>query len=1273
VLFRGPFEITADRLAQLSPDLAVDLVRDILWAEAGRQGISKTLVNVPSWITVADGGVDAEITAVPAGISSNIFYQGTTRYQVKTGPFSLSSASNIRAVLCKPPQSGRPRELNTRVKSCFDNNGTLVVITFGWDGPEQRDDDLLERFRNELKSIDSRYALASIEFWRQNQILGLLADFPSLRLGLIGGNIGPFSTHQSWSSNLDMTGIWSIGAEQQRFVEALRAAVRSDSVGHVRIISEPGLGKTRATLEALREPDLFPLVLYCPSPKGVLDSDFVGRLTLPDSQLSALFVFDECGSRDKANILNRLGSLAPRVKLITIDSEFDPSLGGEGFLSLQPLGDAQVSDIICSYGNPKEEVSRWIPFCSGSPRVAHVLGRNLLNNPEDLTRPLQHVLVWDRYIAGIDDFNSDTYNRRRRVLLWLSLFKRFGYEDPFNGEARAIARKIQHEEGIGWREFQTIVQELRRRRILQGDQTLYITPRLLHIWLWNQWWDTYASDGSFSLEEFRRIDPTSPDPELLPENLMRWMEEMFRYADASGANEVAERMLGPTGPFSFDYLNSKEGSDFFLRLTEASPRAALRLLQRTIGDLDVDVLRNLHGGRRSCVNALEMIVIWRDLFHGGAQLLLMLAEAENESWANNASGVFEGLFVAAPGAGAPTEAPPDERLPMLKEALYATTPERRSLGLRAARAALSTGPFTRLAGPERQGLRPAPALWKPSTYGEWFDAYRSVWRLLLDRISSIGEEERQGVADVLIESARGLAANANLAEMVISGIDYLLSTDLVHRKKLIAMIEEILHFDRKRLPEQATVLWEALRSKLLGDSFHERLERYAGMQLLTDRFDENNNHVDKALPRLIELANESIAEPDLLDPELAWLVTPEAVNGYAFGRELAAHDLGFALLPKLLDAQRYTDVPSAFFLAGYFSSIKEQNSDDWEELLDSLAEDPSLRPVVAELTWRSGGLSDRAARRILNLAEGGFLDPAAFRLFHLGSTTSTVSEPTLLSWIAFLCREGSGSALIAALELIESYYGRACGNSRLPVQEVSALLLHSGFFASGQGLDTMGRFYWTALAKRFLNENPAQIQPVISAILQSLGGNGGVAGGYFPESLSVVTQAALLAPELVWGLVTQHLGPPIDARAMAVREWLRQLDPIQEGSGGGLEFFPSELIWNWVDEDVDSRAPYIADLVPKYLFRDANRPCLAREVLARYGERQDVRNEMLSNIGSGQWTGPASTHFASVAAQLSDFRRGETDQKVIAWLDDAISYLEAEVRQFRGLEERGEF
>jgi hypothetical protein len=183
------------------------------------------------------------------------------------------------------------------------------------------------------------------------------------------------------------------------------------------------------------------------------------------------------------------------IKLISLYHEYEsPSRdviynsGDVIYISVPSLDASQISSIIQGYGIPKDQADRWSEFCSGSPRVAHVIGQNLKNNRQDIFRSPDTVNIWDRYIVGSDDAASSQVQQRWLVLRHLALFKRFGYGRAVVTEAQAIAAKIrQADPQITWPRFQEIIQTLRARRILQGEHSLYVTPKLLQIKLWIDW------------------------------------------------------------------------------------------------------------------------------------------------------------------------------------------------------------------------------------------------------------------------------------------------------------------------------------------------------------------------------------------------------------------------------------------------------------------------------------------------------------------------------------------------------------------------------------------------------------------------------------------------------------------------------------------------------------------------------------------------------------------------------------------------------------------
>ncbi len=254
------------------------------------------------------------------------------------------------------------------------------------------------------------------------------------------------------------------GQPQEEFISNIQNALRKDGEAtHIRVWGEPGIGKTRLILEGTRAEDLKPLVIYCDSANKFRDSNLMNELLREHNQFTSILIIDECDPDNRSYIWNKLKYCGPRIKLISIYNDLDETSGKISYLNPPPLNDEQIIEIIHSYDVPKDQAERWVEYCSGSPRVAHVFGENLKNNPEDLLRPPDTSNVWDRTIVGGDDPGSQSVQQRRLVLRHIALFKRFGFGKPVIEEARAIARIVElSDPQITWQRFNEIVQELKR-------------------------------------------------------------------------------------------------------------------------------------------------------------------------------------------------------------------------------------------------------------------------------------------------------------------------------------------------------------------------------------------------------------------------------------------------------------------------------------------------------------------------------------------------------------------------------------------------------------------------------------------------------------------------------------------------------------------------------------------------------------------------------------------------------------------------------------------
>ena len=113
-------------------------------------------------------------------------------------------------------------------------------------------------------------------------------------------------------------------------------------------------------------------------------------------------------------------------------------------------------------------------------------------------------------------------------------------------------------------------------------------------------------------------------------------------------------------------------------------------------------------------------------------------------------------------------------------------------------------------------------------------------------------------------------------------------------------------------------------NELVGSDFHSMMQRYVGMNLLEDEFDEDGNHANQAQPQIEKLVQQAVdtlvpfASPNFTGSShpRRRMVTGLDTN---WGKEMM--DLLFC--QPLLDAQRNAgdQCECLFFLSGYFRAI----------------------------------------------------------------------------------------------------------------------------------------------------------------------------------------------------------------------------------------------------------------------------------------------------------------------------------------------------------------
>jgi hypothetical protein len=1268
----GPFDVKTSDLLQIEPARAVELFRQLLVIEASKTGRPATSVNVPAAINVADGGIDAEVESLqsvllPAGLIA----PGITRYQIKTGAFSLSTQADVRSLLLRPlnATTTKPKRehLQPRVLSCFEKGGTFVVVLFGSDLVGKNDEHGKSQLVAFMTRIDPAFSNINVRVIRANQLcsaIKTLAPGIALRLNRLGGNDDALLNDIEFlgeSCDLQVAAYQPTEELDKATTELTKITDSLGNFRHVRVLGDAGAGKTHLIFRALSASRLAGCVLYCRAPEELDGSAPLKVLVEMSKDTTIILVADECDLEIASVLASRFKRRATNMLLITADNETESSSAHTevDILDVAPLAQPAISEIFKSYGIPAETADWLAGLCEGSPRAAHRLGAYIASNPEQQhAEHLAHLdRFWDLIVCSPDKPQSQAGQEKLAVMRTLALFRQLGWDTSDGRATQETVLQVLKSLDPAWSVLRMIssVESFRRKRVLQGQRTFFISPKLLHVAMWKGWCETYGK-----LVDIVKLR------ESLTDRMLDHFDAMLAYAKESKvASSVVEELLGDGGPFAtLAGFSSLGAPNLFFAVAQANPKAALRRLKSALEAETIESRKEFSGdGRRAVIRGLEHLAASTETFFDAVGCLLLLAESENENWSNNATGVFVSMFGLGYGKVAASELPPIEKVSYLRAMLKDPSAQRRLLAIRALCESLS--PFiSRVDIGETAGLVRLPDRWMPATYEHLYEAYCAHVALLEEGIDFLPPSDADEAARAILTHVRSLILIPTLAVKLIvilgriSGMSNL-------REEAVASIVATLHYEAKALSPEIVAALEALKSELTESSFSSSLRRHAGMKLPEDNFDADGTYTEEPAAELVALASEVRATPSLLVPELVWLLTEEAKNGFEFGNLLGAMDDDLDLWPTILDAWISAgNGRSEFFIGGYLSALHATNLGLWELLMGELFTIADLRSSLVQVVWRSG-MSDTVAEKLLTLARSGEVEPKAFRLFVYGGAVNRMPLDVVTGAVDLLLTTSDTAASDCALEILES-------RLRGVPQDMDGLsghlerVLNAPGFIEGRSAKassaTMTDYRWNEGANRLLQFDPARAARLAVRCIRHFGSNGSVTSGYFGEPLKFLDNVALVQPDAVWGAIGLRLEGKLDTGSWKLLQWLRGSNSSRRSTKKtAVESIPADIVFSWIDGNVEKRAWLLAEYCPPHVSYPSQPPTIARLLLERYGSFPRVRDSLHSNFFTGSWSGPASSHYREKLRQVEAQLKAETHPNVRTWLLEQGTRLEASI------------
>lgn len=806
---------------------------------------------------------------------------------------------------------------------------------------------------------------------------------------------------------------------------------------------------------------------------------------------------------------------------------------------------------------------------------------------------------------------------RRRALHVLAMLSSVGWFGKRAAEGEAIAKHF----GLNWDEVRVEVEAIHAKHGIapRGGDLRYVSPKPLGVYL--------------ALEALTLMpEQVKSLPDVLPNEAARtaYYDRLRSIVVSPAARSFADQELARYANWN-DFV-AEPAVERWAALSVANPASAARIARRALEKSTHEQRLNIAGNaRRHLIRALIHLAWRADAFEDAALALADLAEAENEVWANNATGEFKSKYQLDLGG---TALPFIDRLRVIDRLIERSVSYQR----------LAVGALAKVGGTHESRIGRAPAdanpsdpEWRPPTQTARIECAHQA----LERLRTIAASAHPDLADALL-AAVGVVAMLLREKPVRDGTAGFMRA-LVER---LPMHRERVRIEVHRVVDNEKKLWRKLTTEDVAwlDRFHSELEdrslsgrlRQALASPSWKRSPEDNAVFD-------QLASVFLENIPVLESEWPWLTKGDSGGVWDFGEALGRADPGGVLLEKLLTFDgRGSDLR---VLAAYLLERAKAQPAEWiDDLIDGADKRPPEEVALwVQLTWRCASTT-RGAERLTRYAKSNLLDPPMVAQLEFGGWSL---GPSIESFGAFLrSLIPSPELRNGALGLLDQRLWKNVGD--LPDVEDVAITLVSDVDLLRAA--PTGGHEWSQVARKLL---PKHTRAIAKAIFDCQARRDEQSWFIDHSEASGVLAACMRAsPDDVWAELKPHLEGP---------EWYLFVVGFPVGI---LSQLPRGAVLDWIAAD-PHRPGLVARMVEK-TFADGS---LGAELIHRYGTDEDVADSFFSAYVTGSWSGPPSRHWERLASELESTASTSTLSGVRSWAKESAARLRGMANNDRKREE----
>lgn len=1194
----------AERLSLLDDTRFAVVCNNLLVQAAIRNGIDRAHLALNLATKEPDGGIDARCVDA-LGTHGRLFPRPNSVYQFKSGNFSCSAGSVAKSDILDKPR------IMEAIKA-----GHAVIFLIARD----RGDGFEAQVLMEAQKLGVPIKEGQLKVLTGSTLATLIQSIPALAAG-----VQELDMHllrfDDWAGEEPFRNPYQADTNLKARLGELRSMLEVPRA-RVRIVGSPGNGKTRTVLEAIRGTGKEGITLYAHQPQEVSGQLLQYLRNTPD--VMCLLVVDEVDDDNAHDLRSKCDTMPHGVGLILIGIDASGRPQPETVQVEGLTEDLLVKTIDAITPGLPEGVAREIAeVCERSPKLAVLIAKRISQDPSLVSPALR---LRDRTIQKALEVYLDIDDDDLFALSAIALLERVGWTGQVEQESVALYEALGMDPALS----RGRVEQLHERYGIAplAGRFRYISPGILGDHLAARRLTGWTAIGL--KEFFDKIGST------MSESFSRRIRRLAAAIENRAIVEVA--VLGDRGPFrDINELEQSGMAALLKNLAGPFPHGTIRALDRIIGAATPEQLKVSTQCRRDMVWALEELLWREDIFELAARLVLRLALTENETWANNATGLWRETFQTMLGR---TAAALESRLRVLKHAAKDTNQESRLLAAVALQNALKIQQITRHGIPPKDIPGMPVEEWRPATYGEWIDAILRYLDLVRDLVLDREQTVRIAAVDALAES---LDAAIKFPGVLLKWMEIarlLISTDYELRGRLAKAIDSEI-WRAKTKQEQADVestdltigkersdvegevaqrlqAVEVLMLELLGNSFSSRLRWIAEREHW--HFHADIEEGQRRRHKEIEgLAQEAIATPTLMDTEWEWLLHQQGTFSDELVEILGHLDLD-RLFASKINGLAETD-PIAIGWASRYEIANAEATGSPERLdilIDQFRSAKDQGDRIFDLLLRTG-YSSKRFYVLKELFSTGAIETSRLDRLTWSQWRDALTPSQVIDLLTKLLQQGAKiSSLISFIEAYLHVHLSALNELR----EIGIKLLRGGP-ETDRNERTMHAYHWEQLAKRLVKENPDEIA---EAVL-----------GEIARRQSSIQHGLVEVLQTAWNLTDKGklfrkvIAPWLEIDTTEAWWVRRAIERVLS-----LDHVGIENLAHWVSERPDVRAVRLAEIIGA----PSGRPSDAHAMLLERFRDQDVGSRFYGAFISGAWSGLASAR-----------TRGKLEEAK-AWLDD---------------------